>query len=52
MCIDRVLFGFSQQGTIVEWLKVVGDPVKVDDVVALVETDKVGVENDHNPDIQ
>lgn len=29
------------EGTVVEWVKSVGDPVAVDDVVALVETDKV-----------
>jgi 2-oxoglutarate dehydrogenase E2 component (dihydrolipoamide succinyltransferase) len=33
-----------RQGTIVEWTVKVGDSVKTDDVVALVETDKVTVE--------
>jgi 2-oxoglutarate dehydrogenase E2 component (dihydrolipoamide succinyltransferase) len=32
------------QGTIVEWAVQVGQAVKTDDVVALVETDKVTVE--------
>jgi len=32
------------QGTIVEWTAQVGQAVKADDVVALVETDKVTVE--------
>jgi 2-oxoglutarate dehydrogenase E2 component (dihydrolipoamide succinyltransferase) len=34
----------ARQGTIVEWTVKVGDSVKTDDVVALVETDKVTVE--------
>lgn len=32
------------EGTIVEWATQVGQPVKTDDVVALIETDKVTVE--------
>jgi 2-oxoglutarate dehydrogenase E2 component (dihydrolipoamide succinyltransferase) len=32
------------QGTIVEWTASVGQAVKPDDVIALVETDKVTVE--------
>ncbi|KAG5187773.1 single hybrid motif-containing protein [Tribonema minus] len=32
------------EGTVVQWLKSVGDLVAVDDVVAVVETDKVSVE--------
>ena len=32
------------EGTIVEWAAQVGQAVKVDDVVALVETDKVTVD--------
>lgn len=32
------------EGTVVEWLKQVGDPVQVDDVVVVLETDKVSVD--------
>jgi hypothetical protein len=32
------------EGTIQKWLKNVGDQVKVDDVIAIVETDKVTVD--------
>ena len=34
----------ANQGTIVEWTVAVGEAVKADDVVALVETDKVTVD--------
>lgn len=34
----------SFQGTIVEWVVGVGQAVKADDVVALIETDKVTVD--------
>ena len=34
----------SKQGTVVEWTAQVGQAVNVDDVVAMVETDKVTVE--------
>ena len=32
-----------EEGTIESWEKKVGDPVKVDDVIAVIETDKVFV---------
>jgi acetyl/propionyl-CoA carboxylase alpha subunit len=43
---SRVLFLLvvRSQGTIVEWTAEVGQAVHVDDIVALVETDKVTVE--------
>ncbi len=35
---------YTSQGTIVEWTAAVGQTVKADDVVALIETDKVTVD--------
>ena len=35
---------YSSQGTIVEWTAAIGQAVKADDVVALIETDKVTVD--------
>lgn len=38
------IYNTNDQGTIVEWTAEVGQMLKEDDVVALVETDKVTVE--------
>ena len=38
------IYVFLFQGTIVEWTAQIGQSVQTDDVVALVETDKVTVE--------
>ena len=38
------LFVIVHQGTIVEWTVGVGQSVQADDIVALVETDKVTIE--------
>lgn len=35
---------YPSQGTIVEWTAAIGQAVKADDVVALIETDKVTVD--------
>ena len=37
-------FSFSTQGTVVEWMVSPGQAVQPDDVVAMVETDKVTIE--------
>jgi 2-oxoglutarate dehydrogenase E2 component (dihydrolipoamide succinyltransferase) len=44
MCLFDTAPSFLLQGTIVEWTVQVGQAVKEDDVVALIETDKVTVD--------
>jgi 2-oxoglutarate dehydrogenase E2 component (dihydrolipoamide succinyltransferase) len=38
------LIHFFTKGTIVEWTAAVGQAVKADDVIALIETDKVTID--------
>ena len=38
-----LFFSFETEGTVVEWQKQVGDFAAMDDVVVVLETDKVSV---------